>query len=65
VVLAGRADRSVPVQAGRELAHRLGNAVLREVDGGHLLLLEHPDAVATAIREAVRRAADESGRRSP
>ena len=65
VVLAGRADRSVPVQAGRELAHRLGNAVLHEVDGGHLLLLEHPAAVATAIREAVRRAADESGRRSP
>lgn len=57
VVLAGTRDRSVPLRASTELADRLGNAVLRRVDAGHLLPLERPDAVAAAIVEAVRRAA--------
>jgi pimeloyl-ACP methyl ester carboxylesterase len=56
IVLAGTRDRSVPREACAELADRLPNAVLREVDAGHLIPLEQPAAVATAVVEATRRA---------
>jgi non-heme chloroperoxidase len=65
VVVAGRRDRSVPLAAVRRLAALLPDAVLREVDAGHLLPLEAPAAVTAAIVETVGRSgcgrrADES-----
>jgi pimeloyl-ACP methyl ester carboxylesterase len=56
VLLGGTRDTAVPLQAVRSLAAALPDAVVREVDAGHLMTLEAPQAVAAAIRETVARA---------
>lgn len=56
VVLGGTYDTAVPLTAVRRLADALADATLREVDAGHLIPLEAPQAVADAIRETVARA---------
>ncbi len=48
VVLVGRQDKRVPPDSQRDLARRLPNAELVEVEGGHLLAAEAPEAVVAA-----------------
>ncbi len=48
-LLAGRADRWVPLPALRRAASRLPTATLVDVPGGHLLPEEHPDEVLARI----------------
>jgi magnesium chelatase accessory protein len=48
-LLAGRADRWVPLPALRRAAARLPAATLVDVPGGHLLPEEHPDEVLARI----------------
>jgi pimeloyl-ACP methyl ester carboxylesterase len=49
VVLAGSADTVVAPASAASLAGRIPGARLVEVDGGHLLPVEHPGAVADAV----------------
>lgn len=49
VLLHGWKDDVVPLKAGGALAAALPDARLQVVDGGHLLYLEHPEAVANTI----------------
>jgi pimeloyl-ACP methyl ester carboxylesterase len=56
VLLGGTRDTAVPLRAVRSLAAALPDAVVHEVDAGHLMTLEAPAAVAAAIRETVARA---------
>ena len=43
-------DTFVPPSSGRELATQIPNARLEEIPGaGHVLNVQHPDAVAEAI----------------
>ncbi len=51
-ILAGRRDLAVPLIAVRDLAVRLPNARLIELDAGHLVPFEAPQAVADAILAA-------------
>jgi pimeloyl-ACP methyl ester carboxylesterase len=53
VLLGGTRDTAVPLKAVRSLAAALPDAVVREVEAGHLMTLEAPQAVAAAIRETV------------
>lgn len=57
VVGIGTRDRTVPARVGLDLAARLPNAEVHELDAGHLLPLEVPTQVASAIKAAVGRAA--------
>jgi pimeloyl-ACP methyl ester carboxylesterase len=50
VVLAGRHDRAVSLVAVRDLVTRVPGARLVELDTGHLLQMEAPEAVAAAVR---------------
>jgi pimeloyl-ACP methyl ester carboxylesterase len=54
VILSG--SRSDPVwrEVSRALAQLVPGATLREAEGGHLLQLDAPDAVADAVRELAR-----------
>jgi pimeloyl-ACP methyl ester carboxylesterase len=56
VLLGGTRDTAVPLEAVRALAAALPDAVLHEVDAGHLMTLEAPQAIADAIRETAARA---------
>lgn len=56
VLLGGTRDTAVPLKAVRSLAAALPDAVVREVEAGHLMTLEAPQAVAAAIHETVQRA---------
>jgi pimeloyl-ACP methyl ester carboxylesterase len=49
IVLAGSADTVVAPASAASLAGRIDGARLVEVDGGHLLPVEHPGAVADAV----------------
>lgn len=51
VVLVGRQDKRVSPASQRNLADRLPNAELIEVDGGHLLAAEAADAIADAVSQ--------------
>ena len=52
-VVYGDRDRVVPPSVGERLAEALPNARVHRVEGaGHLLPIEHPDALAEAIRRA-------------
>jgi len=53
VVVVGLRDRTVPATDGRALAAQLPDAVLHELDCGHLMPLEAPEGVAAAVRLAV------------
>lgn len=56
IVMVGGADRTVPPDSGRRVAHAIPGARLVEVAGaGHLLAHEHPDDVADAVRAVARR----------
>jgi pyruvate dehydrogenase E2 component (dihydrolipoamide acetyltransferase) len=55
VLLGGTRDTAVPLRAVRSLAAALPDAVVREVEAGHLMTLEAPQAIADAIRETVAR----------
>jgi pimeloyl-ACP methyl ester carboxylesterase len=56
-VITGDSDHVVAPRVARHLTAAIPTAVLREVSGaGHLLLLDHPDEVEAAVREAGRRA---------
>ena len=56
VLVGGTRDTAVSLRAVHKLAGSLPDAVVREVDAGHLMTLEAPQAVADAIRETVVRA---------
>ena len=49
-------DTAVPMSAVRTLGAALPGAVVHEIDAGHLINLEAPQAIADAIRETVARA---------
>lgn len=49
VVLVGRQDKRLPPESQRDLARRLPDAELVEVDGGHFLAAEAPRAVVAAV----------------
>lgn len=53
IILAGRRDTAVSPAAARDLARRMSGTDVdfRELDTGHLMPLEAPDAVAAAIRD--------------
>jgi poly(3-hydroxyoctanoate) depolymerase len=51
LVIAGDRDRVVPPVNARILAARLPNARLRFVPGGHLFLLENPNAAAETVAQ--------------
>ncbi|MFN4271882.1 MAG: alpha/beta fold hydrolase BchO [Aliihoeflea sp.] len=51
LLVAGRNDKAVPVSQARDLAARLPTARLMEIDGGHLVHEERPDAVAELIQD--------------
>jgi pimeloyl-ACP methyl ester carboxylesterase len=55
VLLGGTRDTAVPLTAVRALGAALPAATVREVDAGHLLTLEAPQAIADAIQETVAR----------
>jgi pimeloyl-ACP methyl ester carboxylesterase len=48
-VLSGESDPIIPVINGRILAGRIPNARLEVVEGGHLFLLTHAEAIAARI----------------
>ena len=49
-ILAGTADRTVPIETARRLAAAIASAELTEIPGGrHLLAWERPDDIAAAI----------------
>jgi pimeloyl-ACP methyl ester carboxylesterase len=53
-VVVGDRDRVVRREVGEHLAARLPNSRIHVVTGaGHLLPIEHPDALAAAIRDAL------------
>jgi len=52
-VLVGTRDRLTPRPMGQALADALGVDLVTFPDAGHLLPLEHPDEVATIIRDHV------------
>ena len=54
VLLGGTHDTAVSLAAVHRLAGCLADATVREVDAGHLMPLEAPEAVADAIHETVR-----------
>lgn len=56
VLLGGSHDTAVTLTAVRRLAESLADATVHEVDAGHLMPLEAPQAIADAIRETVARA---------
>ena len=47
----GRHDQMTPPKAARALAAHARNATLAEVEAGHALMLEAPDAVLFALRD--------------
>lgn len=49
LVLAGEGDPLAPAANARILARSIPGARLQELRGGHLFLLQHPDAAAAAI----------------
>jgi pimeloyl-ACP methyl ester carboxylesterase len=53
-VLTGSWDPVVPPSAGRDLAHRLPNATLRTLRGGHLVHLVHATRVGELITDWAR-----------
>ena len=55
VLLGGTRDTAVPMAVVQALGAALPNAVVHEIDAGHLMNLEAPQAVADAIRETVAR----------
>lgn len=55
-VVVGRRDRMVSPRAQLDLAAQLRAATVHEVDGGHLLPIEAPEAVADAVGEVAGRA---------
>ncbi|MGY6710538.1 MAG: alpha/beta fold hydrolase BchO [Rhizobiaceae bacterium] len=57
LLVAGRGDKAVPVAQARDLVGRAAGARLSEIEGGHLVHEERPEAVADLIRrEAEMRA---------
>ena len=52
-VLVGTRDRLTPRPMGQALADALGVDLVTFPDAGHMLPLEHPDEVATIIRDHV------------
>jgi pimeloyl-ACP methyl ester carboxylesterase len=56
VLLGGTHDTVVPLRAVHRLAGSLPDTVVHDVDAGHLMPLEAPQAIADAIRETVVRA---------
>lgn len=58
-VLAGEADRVIRPELGRELASALPDAVFTSIPrAGHVLPLEHPEAVAEAVARIAERAVE-------
>jgi 3-oxoadipate enol-lactonase len=51
LVMTGREDRLIPPENSRLLAARIPGAVLKELPGGHLFALEHPDLFNKAVFE--------------
>ncbi len=43
MVLTGREDRLVAPENSRLIAERIPNAMLKELPGGHLFFIEHPE----------------------
>ncbi len=54
VVLQGTRDTLLPPKAGAELARALPRARLVELEAGHMLALEEPGAVVSAVRSLTR-----------
>lgn len=56
LVMAGREDRAVPVEAGRELGSKIPDAHYVELaDSGHMITLERGDLVSREIRALLAR----------
>lgn len=53
VLLGGTRDTAVPLSAVHSLAAGLPHAVVHEVDAGHLMTLEAPQAIADAVHETI------------
>ena len=54
LVLSGMDDLIVPPINGRILAYRIPNATLRNVNGGHLFLINKPEAISGMIEDFLR-----------
>ena len=50
LILAGSADRMIPVHHSETLHEHLAKSTLIKIDGGHLVALEQPQAVADAVQ---------------
>jgi pimeloyl-ACP methyl ester carboxylesterase len=55
VLLGGTRDTAVSLKAVRQLARALPDATVHEVEAGHLMHLEAPQAIADAVLETVAR----------
>jgi pimeloyl-ACP methyl ester carboxylesterase len=65
LVVVGDADRLTPPAHGRAIAAALPDSELIEVsDGGHVLMLEHPEIVTDALAELIERARPQREERS-
>lgn len=53
IVIAGRRDPYIPLASAAALARTLPRGRLVEVDAGHLMTVEAPDAIAAAVLELV------------
>ncbi len=62
VMLLARGDQPIPIRHGRALAEALRGSEVREVEGGHMLPVVQPTAVAAAIGRARELAATAAAR---
>jgi 3-oxoadipate enol-lactonase len=53
-VIAGTGDRLVPPANSRMLAERISGAVLKELPGGHMFMIEYPREFNSAVIEFVK-----------
>jgi 3-oxoadipate enol-lactonase len=54
LVIAGTGDRLVPPANSRMLAERISGAVLKELPGGHMFMIEYPREFNSAVIEFVK-----------
>ena len=54
-VLRGAESIVTSAEGTADLSNGLPNREVQEIKGGHVLLLEHPEEVAAAVRDFIRR----------
>jgi pimeloyl-ACP methyl ester carboxylesterase len=55
LVMTGTDDRLIPPENSRLIAMRIRGAILKEMPGGHLFMVEYPDVFNRAVIEFVKR----------